>query len=89
MTAPSQAVAGLMPVGKREAYMGAGFQKQAGRSGARGNRSAAARSPHDLFWSKVTEPWKKFLEQSAPAKLTKVASSMIAEDPAADPQPIV
>ena len=63
-------LAGLIPVGKREAYMGASFNKQP--------NDPAPVDPHDLppdpdprmhfFWSQVTEPWKKLLEQSDSAK---------------------
>ena len=77
-------VAGLIPVGKREAYMGAGMQTAAWRSAA-GRRAAAVSDPRMiLFWSQVTEPWKKLLEQAANgSKMNK--GSRIPDDPNADP----
>jgi hypothetical protein len=81
-------VAGLIPVGKREAYMGAGFQKQA----ADPDPVATPQAPSDprmiLFWSQVSEPWKKLLEQAdSGRKLNK--GSKIPEDPNAAAPPEV
>lgn len=57
-------LAGLIPVGKREAYMGAGFQKQHNDPEPVEPIPPPPDARMHLFWSKVTEPWKKLLEQS-------------------------
>ena len=80
-------VAGLIPVGKREAYMGAGFQKQPEDP----NPLVTPQAPSDprmiLFWSQATEPWKKLLEQAATGnKFNRV--SKIPDDPTAGPPPL-
>jgi hypothetical protein len=53
-------LAGLVPTGKREAYMGATQRAVTGASGQ------ATEKPIDprmmLFWSQVTEPWKRIIE---------------------------
>jgi hypothetical protein len=60
---PRRLFAGLVPVGKREAYMAGMFQHEAGDPAP----VVTPQSPIDprmhLFWSQVTEPWKKLLEQ--------------------------
>jgi hypothetical protein len=58
-------VAGLVPVGKREAYMGAGFKKQTGDPNPVVEPQPISDPRMVLFWSQVTEPWKKLLEQAA------------------------
>ena len=58
-------VAGLVPVGKREAYMGAGMKKQAGDPQPVVEPQPLSDPRMILFWSQVTEPWKKLLEQAA------------------------
>jgi hypothetical protein len=81
-------VAGLIPVGKREAYMGAGFQKQPEDPEPVVTPQAPSDPRMILFWSQVTEPWKKLLEQAdSGKKLNRV--SKIPEDPNADPPPEV
>jgi hypothetical protein len=80
-------VAGLIPVGKREAYMGAGFQKQPEDP----EPAVTPQAPPDprmiLFWSQATEPWKKLLEQASTGnKFSK--GSKIPEDPNDDPPPL-
>lgn len=80
-------VAGLIPVGKREAYMGAGFQKQPEDP----EPVVTPQAPPDprmiLFWSQVTEPWKKLLEQASTGnKFNRV--SKIPDDPTAGPPPL-
>lgn len=81
-------VAGLIPVGKREAYMGAGFQKQAEDPDPVVTPQAPPDPRMSLFWSQVTEPWKKLLEQAdSGKKLNK--GSKIPEDPNDDPPPEV
>ena len=57
-------LAGLIPVGKREAYMAAGFQKQPNDPAPVEPISPEPDARMHLFWSKVTEPWKKLLEQA-------------------------
>jgi hypothetical protein len=57
-------LAGLIPVGKREAYMAGGFQKQANDPAPIEPIAPEPDARMHLFWSKVTEPWKKLLEQS-------------------------
>ena len=77
-------MAGLIPVGKREAYMGAGFQKQTGDPEPVVTPQPASDPRMVLFWSQVTEPWKKLLEQAdSGSKLNK--GSKIPDDPDADP----
>lgn len=57
-------VAGLVPVGKREAYMGAGMKQQAGDPAPVVEPQPVSDPRMILFWSGVTEPWKKLLEQA-------------------------
>ena len=81
-------LAGLIPVGKREAYMAAGFQKQANDPPPVQPISPEPDARMHLFWSKVTEPWKKLLEQAnSNGALTK--GSELPDtlgEPFADPQ---
>jgi len=77
-------LAGLIPVGKREAYMTAGFQKQQNDPPPAEPISPEPDARMHLFWSKVTEPWKKLLEQAdTGTRLQKGIT--IPEDPANDP----
>lgn len=77
-------VAGLIPVGKREAYMGAGFQKQSGDPEPVVPPQPTSDPRMVLFWWEVTEPWKKLLEQAdAGSKLNEGAP--IPDDPEKDP----
>lgn len=57
-------VAGLVPVGKRETYMGAGFKKQTGDPDPVVEPQPISDPRMILFWSQITEPWKKLLEQA-------------------------
>ena len=57
-------LAGLIPVGKREAYMAAGFKKQSNDPAPVEPIAPEPDARMHLFWSKVTEPWKKLLEQA-------------------------
>jgi hypothetical protein len=57
-------LAGLIPVGKREAYMAAGFKKQPNDPAPVEPITPERDARMHLFWSKVTEPWKKLLEQA-------------------------
>src|SRR5882724_10809437 len=74
---------GLIPVGKREAYMGAAFKKQGNQ------KPVVTRDPPPdprmhLFWSQVTEPWKKLLEQATVAARMKKGSP-VPTDPTKPP----
>jgi len=81
-------VAGLVPVGKREAYMGAGMKQQPGDPQPVVEPQPISDPRMILFWSQVTEPWKKLLEQAANGgKMNKGAK--IPDDPNDDPPPAV
>jgi len=81
-------VAGLVPVGKREAYMGAGMKQQPGDPQPVVEPQPISDPRMILFWSQVTEPWKKLLEQAANgSKMNK--GSKIPDDPNDDPPPAV
>jgi hypothetical protein len=81
-------VAGLVPVGKREAYMGAGMKQQPGDPQPVVEPQPISDPRMILVWSTVTEPWKKLLEQAATGgKANK--GSKIPDDPnAAPPGPV-
>ncbi|HXI22761.1 MAG TPA: hypothetical protein VNG71_02720, partial [Pyrinomonadaceae bacterium] len=79
-------LAGLIPVGKREAYMAGGFQQQAGDPAPVEEIKPPPDPRMHLFWSKVTEPWKKLLEQSGVAAQTKTVRA-IPTDPNNTPPP--
>jgi hypothetical protein len=57
-------LAGLIPVGKREAYMGATFNKQPDDPAPVDDLPPEPDPRMHFFWSEVTEPWKKLLEQA-------------------------
>lgn len=78
-------VAGLVPVGKREAYMGAGFRKQTGDPAPVVTPQAPIDSRMYLFWAQVTEPWKKLLEQSSAGANLKTGST-VPDNPTNAPQ---
>jgi hypothetical protein len=80
-------LAGLIPVGKREAYMAAGFQKQAGDPEPVEPIAPAPDPRMHLFWSKVTEPWKKLIEQSGVAAQTKTVSEIPTDPDPNNPPP--
>jgi hypothetical protein len=68
--------------------MAAGFQKQAGDPEPVNEIPPPPDPRMHLFWSKVTEPWKKLLEQADTAtSLTKGVT--IPDDPANEPAPQV
>lgn len=80
-------VAGLIPVGKREAYMGAGFDQQPEDPAPVVTPQAPSDPRMMLFWSQVTEPWKKLLEQASTGnKFNRV--SKLPDDPTAAPPPL-
>lgn len=61
--------AGLIPVGKREVYMGAPMRAPAGQPSTNGSKGPIATDPRMLLvWTQVTEPWKRLLEQAAAAR---------------------
>jgi hypothetical protein len=77
-------LAGLIPVGKREAYMAAGFKQQPGDPKPVRDIPPPPDPRMHLFWSKVTEPWKKLIEQADTAQ-SLTTGITIPEDPADDP----
>ncbi|HSL54641.1 MAG TPA: hypothetical protein VK868_09620, partial [Pyrinomonadaceae bacterium] len=77
-------VAGLVPVGKREAYMGAGMKQQSGDPQPVVEPQPISDPRMILFWSTVTEPWKKLLEQAASGGKMNTGSK-IPDDPNDDP----
>ena len=79
-------LAGLIPVGKREAYMAAGFQQQAGDPDPVTEISPPPDPRMHLFWSTVTEPWKKLLEQADTATSLSIGIDT-PDDPANEPGP--
>lgn len=61
--------AGLVPVGKREAYMGAPRRAPAATASQPGSRPSPNSDPRMLLvWTQVTEPWKQLIEQTAAAR---------------------
>lgn len=61
--------AGLVPVGKRESYISAAQLSAAGEAVSGGSAQAAPVDPRIvLFWSEVSEPWKRLVEQAEAAK---------------------
>ena len=77
-------LAGLIPVGKREAYMAAGFKKRPADPQPMNEIQPPPDPRMHLFWSKVTEPWKKLLEQANTG--TSLTMGMtIPDDPANEP----
>ncbi len=61
---------GLIPVGKREAYMGASLRAPNSQASQNGSANASANSDPRmlLLWTQVTEPWKRLIEQAAGAR---------------------
>ncbi len=83
-------LAGLIPVGKREAYMAAGFQQQPGDPKPVRDIPPPPDPRMHLFWSKVTEPWKKLLEQADVADALNSGSPVptTVGDPIPPPTPL-
>jgi hypothetical protein len=77
-------LAGLIPVGKREAYMGASFNKQPDDPAPLDDLPDEPDPRMHLFWSQVTEPWKKLIEQAAVSVQSKTVSE-VPTDPNTDP----
>jgi len=63
-------LAGLIPVGKRESYMGASLRAPNLPPPQNGSATASANSDARmlLLWAQVTEPWKRLIEQAAAAR---------------------
>jgi hypothetical protein len=73
---PRRLFAGLIPVGKREAYLGGGLSTS-------GNPPAATvkTSRKILFRKEIAEPWKALIAQAVRAKLQLIALEKIPADP--------
>ncbi len=69
-------LAGLVPTGKREAYMGASLRAAAQPGGQSSTDEESVDPRMLLFWSQVTEPWKRLAETAFAARqrLTTVAT---------------
>jgi hypothetical protein len=80
-------LAGLIPVGKREAYMAGGFQQQDGDPAPMEEIKPPPDARMHLFWSTVTEPWKKLIEQSGVAAQTKTVSEIPTDPDPNNPPP--
>jgi hypothetical protein len=58
--------AGLVPVGKRESYMGGPLRAPGAPAPQAGSRPSPHSDPRmSLVWTQVTEPWKQLIEQAA------------------------
>jgi hypothetical protein len=66
--------AGLIPVGKREAYMGAASKPEPGDPAPVGGQPKPVDPRMMLVWSQVTEPWKRLLERANAARLMQRTS---------------
>lgn len=65
--------AGLIPVGKREAYMAA--KRRAATPPAEPQTGAGPQDPRMLLlWTEVTEPWKRLVETAAAARVRLAAT---------------
>lgn len=65
--------AGMVPVGRREAYMGAGELAAGGNGAAPGATKKTARKLH--FRTQIAEPWKSLLERADAINRLKTDSS--------------
>jgi hypothetical protein len=65
--------AGMVPVGRREAYMGAGEIAPNGNGSAPGTTKKTARKIH--FRTQIAEPWKSLLERADAVNRLKTDSS--------------
>jgi hypothetical protein len=76
--------AGLVPVGKREAYMGASKRRLAGEPVPPSEKEVDPRMM--LFRSQATDPWKSLIEQASAAK--RMQASPAAGDPPSKDEPL-
>ncbi len=76
---------GMIPVGKREAYMGAALSSGNGVAEPSGNGATKKTARKILFRTQVTEPWKSLLSSSEYSK-KKIAEGVTAVNNA-DPAP--
>ncbi len=76
--------AGLVPVGKREAYMGASRRRAAGEPAPASEKKVDPRMM--FFWTQVTEPWKTLIEQASAAR--RMQGGPVAGDPPSDDKPL-
>ena len=79
--------AGLVPVGKRESYMGAPLRAPGAPVSQAGSRPSPNSDPRMLLiWTTVTESWKQLIEQAAAARQARdeAPSSPISGPEAAD-----
>ena len=76
--------AGLVPVGKREAYMGAVKAVQGGSGPAQAGPDPRA----ILFWSQVREPWQRLAETAAAAKALQAGPPIFPSPPPSQDQPL-
>jgi hypothetical protein len=81
---PRRLFAGLVPVGKREAYMAGMFHREAGDPAPAVTPPAPIDPRMHLFWSQVTEPWKKLLDQGDSGGRMKSGTKM-PDDPTDTP----
>ena len=67
---PRRLFAGLIPVGKREAFMGASVREANPAASQNGSANISANSDPRmlLLWTQATEPWKRLIELAAGAR---------------------
>lgn len=78
--------AGLVPAGRREAYMGATYQPQPGDLPPAVKPQPIPDARMVLVWSQFTEPWKNLIERADVATKTMGSAAPLATDPD-DPPP--
>ena len=76
--------AGLVPVAKREAYMGASKRRPAGEPPPASEKKVDPRMM--FFWTQATEPWKSLIERSRASK--KMQDGPAAGDPPSSDLPL-
>jgi hypothetical protein len=73
--------AGLVPVGKREVYMGAASKPQAGDPPPVDAVPPPVEPRMMLVWSQVTEPWKRLLERADAARIMQKTNPLPTDPP--------
>lgn len=73
--------AGLIPAGRREAYMAATYQPQPGDAPPAVKPQPVPDARMVLVWSQFTEPWKNLIERADAATKTMGAGAPVATDP--------